>query len=201
MIRRGVRPIFIIALLGAISLAAVCLADVCSTPLVPHSDQADEREFQNVYQCIPDLSAWTAFSPSFTNSIGGFSIGNGFSTGAYSRIGHDMEIITTLYGMSTTNFGNSVGIILFSLPGNYKMDSTLSGCYGDRSVYGDAEIFTMGGVGLLVQPGIVSSRDCSSQFEAIISTMGIVTAGYPFFASSAPNQTLSLKFSVPIKGW
>lgn len=49
MIKRGVRPPFIIAFLLALSLGALAYA---SCPLLTHSDANEEREFQNVCQQI-----------------------------------------------------------------------------------------------------------------------------------------------------
>lgn len=57
---RSVRWVFLYALLIALSALALCHA-ACS-PLLPHDDPAEQREFSNLYQaaCFPQISTGTA---------------------------------------------------------------------------------------------------------------------------------------------
>lgn len=52
MRRRGVRWPFLWFFLFSFCLLSFHLANATQTPLLPHKDPSDEREFQNVYQTI-----------------------------------------------------------------------------------------------------------------------------------------------------
>jgi hypothetical protein len=97
-----------------ICMAAICSwGDQCSSPLIPHADADNEREFQNVYQCFnkSSFSNWVAYTPTIL----------GFSTPSiiqfmWRRVGD------TLFVKGIFDPGTPSGVASISLPNSLSIN-------------------------------------------------------------------------------
>lgn len=132
-----------------------------------------------------DLSAWTAYTPTITADLGGFSLGNGVLSGRYKQIGKTVFFQLKLVYGSTTTPGS--GHWNFSLPvqaqnTNFTFTATILdegnswyGGIGNGNYTGQTTSFAV------IIPGTSAS----------VTTWAVVGNGGPFSWGATDNITIS----------
>ena len=134
---------------------------------------------------VPDLTAWTAYTPTITADGGGFSLGNGVASGRYKQIGKTVFFHAKLVYGSTTNPGS--GHWNFSLPVTaYDSNFTFS-----ASILDDGAAW-YGGIGNGNYTGSTTSFAVNvTSPNAGVSNWVVVGNGGPFTWGDADNITIS----------
>lgn len=132
-----------------------------------------------------DLSAWTAYTPTITADLGGFSLGNGTVSGRYKQIGKTVFFYAKFIYGSTTSPGS--GHWNFSLPvqsydQNFNFSASILdsgnawyGGIGNGNYTGQTTTFAV------ITPGTSAS----------VTTWAAVGNGGPFSWGTADNITIS----------
>lgn len=79
-------------------------------------------------------AGWDSYTPGWTATGSAPSIGNGFRSGLYRRVGKDLKWRIAFQFGSTTNFGT--GFYRFELP--FELDWVVNDAIGSASVYDDS---------------------------------------------------------------
>lgn len=132
-----------------------------------------------------DLSAWTAYTPTITADLGGFSLGNGTVSGRYKQIGKTVFFYAKFIYGSTTSPGS--GHWNFSLPvQSYDQNFNFSASILDS---GNA---WYGGIGNGNYTGQTTSfAVITPGTSASVTTWAAVGNGGPFSWGAADNITIS----------
>jgi hypothetical protein len=133
----------------------------------------------------PDLTAWTSYTPTITADGGGFSLGNGTSSGRYKQLGKTVHFYAKLVYGSTTSPGS--GHWNFSLP----VQAQSSNFTFSASILDDGAAW-YGGIGNGNYTGSTTSFAVNvTNPNHNVASWVVVGNGGPFIWGTADNITIS----------
>lgn len=150
----------------------------------PHGDRANAATLYATKTNFP-ADAWTSYTPTITADAGGFSLGNGTSSGRYKQLGKTVHFHAKFVFGSTTSPGS--GHWNFGLPVTaYNSNFTFSAAILDN---GNA---WYGGIGNGNYTGLTSSfAVIIPGTSASVTTWATVGNGGPFVWTTGDNITIS----------
>lgn len=159
-------------------------AGQCSSPLVPHSDSSDQREFQNAYQCLSDISPGRIRQVIYSSSTASFSTTNSSYqttnlTGSITPISSTSKILVIAMGAIDQPGGQVASISIFR--GATNLFSSSGGFSG-----------SIAGSGRFDQTVTLTAMDSPGTTSATVYSVGLKTNGGTAAYGSLSGETQTM---------